>query len=781
MASKTNSPVPSTTKNFKQEIISIKNKSENKYCADCLATETAWASTNLGVFICINCSGVHRSLGTHVSKVKSVELDEWNDEEQYEIMSRVGNVEANAYWECNLFPFEKPSAHDKYSYRKKFITDKYIKKTYIPSMENSDFKLEREFDIALTSKKGHITKQGAKRKNWKKRWFVLHDDTLSYYKSDNDSYPAGSVKIEIDSLVMFVDEFQIGKKNCFAVVTKNRNYYMFCDLEEEVNEWVYALRASVYYANLKKVYNDPRNFLRGDQAKRVEKKGILKKQGGSFKSIRTRFFVLKDSTLSYYKSEKEMEPIDSIDLKGTRVEQTKNTKCGITLHTVGRQYFFLAETEKDREEWIEAINNVTKVLNEGELIQKKSIAIHQLIINKIKEAKKERANEILGEQVSPHSPMMWKSLSFHRCRNQFLDRLEEGSLSDGNMNPVERLKSLFQEGKVVKPHGSSLGEHEDLNNSRVSLMYPEGMKILGNLNDEKKISLLTPASPSSSNGAVGIPKASLLSNADSTGSSPSASSPPMNSHEQPYKIDDIKLEKQKNQKKAKKDQLVIEHDVVDGDHAMEIMIKDSLSVKRNNNMVRESDDLDDLDDLINRTESVKLKYESSSEEEEISSNDEDVVVVSGSSHTNASTTPQKLTSLSQSQSSSKVSLQSSASSRRILDSDSDGSDQEISLSQSNVKPQTKNSDAKTTKISLKQDSVSSDDDEEDEAATVEATFTITPVQTPTSPSVSKIKTRNVTQRSDKDKPKRKKKHQTTFRRMHTLVEDQLQSIGIDVE
>lgn len=112
--SRTNSPVvPATTKNFKQEIIAIKNKSENKYCADCLATETAWASTNLGVFVCINCSGVHRSLGTHVSKVKSVELDEWNDEEQYEIMSQVGNVEANAYWECNLFPFEKPSAHDK--------------------------------------------------------------------------------------------------------------------------------------------------------------------------------------------------------------------------------------------------------------------------------------------------------------------------------------------------------------------------------------------------------------------------------------------------------------------------------------------------------------------------------------------------------------------------------------------------------------------------------------------------------------------------------------------
>lgn len=49
----------------------------NKICADCHAKAPRWTSTNLGVFICIKCAGIHRSMGTHISKVKSVSLDSW--------------------------------------------------------------------------------------------------------------------------------------------------------------------------------------------------------------------------------------------------------------------------------------------------------------------------------------------------------------------------------------------------------------------------------------------------------------------------------------------------------------------------------------------------------------------------------------------------------------------------------------------------------------------------------------------------------------------------------
>lgn len=75
----------------------------NLTCADCKTQQhPRWASWSLGVFICIKCAGIHRSLGTHISKVKSVDLDTWKEEHLSELIRCGNNQRANEYYENKL-------------------------------------------------------------------------------------------------------------------------------------------------------------------------------------------------------------------------------------------------------------------------------------------------------------------------------------------------------------------------------------------------------------------------------------------------------------------------------------------------------------------------------------------------------------------------------------------------------------------------------------------------------------------------------------------------------
>lgn len=108
-------------------------EASNRLCADCGSeSKVDWVSINLGIVICIECSGIHRSLGTHITKVRSLTLDVTSfTPDIVEILLKVGNRISNQIWEARLEPSQKPGPMSTREQRLHFITQKYADRAYV--------------------------------------------------------------------------------------------------------------------------------------------------------------------------------------------------------------------------------------------------------------------------------------------------------------------------------------------------------------------------------------------------------------------------------------------------------------------------------------------------------------------------------------------------------------------------------------------------------------------------------------------------------------------------
>lgn len=115
----------------KSDVQALKQIPGNNYCADCNAPNPDWSSLNLGTLICIECSGIHRNMGSHISKVRSLQLDSW-PVEYVAVLRAIGNELANKIWEHNAPRERKPQPNSERDIKENWIRLKYEQKRFLP-------------------------------------------------------------------------------------------------------------------------------------------------------------------------------------------------------------------------------------------------------------------------------------------------------------------------------------------------------------------------------------------------------------------------------------------------------------------------------------------------------------------------------------------------------------------------------------------------------------------------------------------------------------------------
>jgi len=324
----------------------------NTLCADCGidATDSIWAVWNLGIFVCITCSGVHRNIGVQVSKVKSTQFDKWKNAELRHVTALGGNVAVNAKCEKRkpsyfVSPSECPSIA---ALRKYYIIAKHQHRLFEDDLKED----AGTFTMPARTQFGVFLEETGK----KKAYLQLMGGSLLYYTSNAESYTSNaSWHRQCTALTATLAPSDSAHTDfvlalCTADAAQTSLLRLRCDrLDAEQSletllEWVHAIRrAKMYYAfvdsdehqNELKLQNadenaeNPQNAENSQNAENAENAenaqngadeealatmtsddvdsgtvlGTASKKGGGARSWRKRWWVLRGGFLYYFKED----------------------------------------------------------------------------------------------------------------------------------------------------------------------------------------------------------------------------------------------------------------------------------------------------------------------------------------------------------------------------------------------------------------------------------------------------------------------------------------------
>jgi len=343
-------------------LLELLKKPGNNVCADCGSKNPEWASYNIGIFVCTRCAGVHRSMGAHISKVKHLKLDRWEDS-QLERMKEVGNNAARLRYEERVPPcYRRPVEDDPQVLVEQWIRAKYQREEFCHP--------ERQGYVSGYME-GFLMKRGKEDRRYHPRKFILceADDTLKYHVKEKKDPKAVLRLSELN--VAFAPQ-KTGYLNSLQLTFikdgSTRHIYVYHDDPAVIVNWYMAIRCAKLQRLQVAYPSANESELVGHLTRDFTREGWLYKTGPrSSDAYKKRWFTLDNRKLMYHDDPLDAHPkgeiflghmLDGYSVRVGVAPGTKDQGFSFTLRTPERTYNLSATSDDDRDEWIQAIDSV---------------------------------------------------------------------------------------------------------------------------------------------------------------------------------------------------------------------------------------------------------------------------------------------------------------------------------------------------------------------------------------------------------------------------------------
>ncbi|XP_053399204.1 arf-GAP with Rho-GAP domain, ANK repeat and PH domain-containing protein 2-like isoform X2 [Mercenaria mercenaria] len=292
----------------------VREKEDNRMCADCNSPDAEWASINLGIVVCTKCAGSHRSLGVNRSKVRSLRMDNLSKENEniLQLLEAIGNKNGNQFWCKNSEEVRVIDGQTPDIIRQKHIEEKYMKKKYADLLRSNT---KEELNMALYSavKAGNIIPA----------MVALFSGADINFKCPEQGTTVLEVANETCNDVL--KEFLEQNKNTDVTVIQSNN-----STEQGTGK-----KTSIYH------------------------EGYLDKTGPNLKGFLKRWCVLHYGRITYFSDKQGSEKgfVDLADIASISIV-TGQRQYSFDIQTKSRTYRFAAKDEMSLGKWLNVVIQV---------------------------------------------------------------------------------------------------------------------------------------------------------------------------------------------------------------------------------------------------------------------------------------------------------------------------------------------------------------------------------------------------------------------------------------